>query len=444
MTGKNNLYIVYCVDTEGPLYESLDATFERIYDIFGMSIKPSRKTLLDLQQQKLDVEYKQEIAKVVAPHLLNYNDTWTKIDSILDKIMSRSFRNEYIDSKGNGIIYNWHCINHFGYKSNERHRDIGIGNVFSHYRQKIHEFGNNDSIHWHFHPLSFNRDGHVAATSYDNSMAALHQIICKMVIDYNWFPIVNRAGFHSIRQDSNLFLEQWIPFDYSNQSTYHYDGDEQKDVTNGRFGDWRRAPKEWRPYHPSFHDYQSIGSMRRYTTKCLNIGTRLRILSDYEIREAFDLARNEGKAILSFTNHDFRDMSVDILDVYSRIFSIADDYEDVDMLHCDAKDAMQQYCFKADEVSKNRLMLECTIHNEGALPKLIVKCINGSVFGSQPYLAIKTLDGRYYHDNFDELEYNTSWSYSFDNQTLGIHMVKKITVAANDKYGNSSIESVVL
>lgn len=33
-----------------------------------------------------------------------------------------------------------------------------------------------------------------------------------------WFPLVNRAGMHNERPDSNWFLEQWIPFDASNQS----------------------------------------------------------------------------------------------------------------------------------------------------------------------------------------------------------------------------------
>ena len=135
---------------------------------------------------------------------------------------------------------------------------------YEHYKNIINEFGNLDKIYWHFHPLSFKKEAHICNTSYDNSYDILHKILCRRLIDYNWFPIVNRAGFHAIRQDSSFFLEQWIPFDYSNQATYKQ-MDEQKD--SNRFGDWRRAPKEWLPYHPSFSDYQSVGNMNRYTTK---------------------------------------------------------------------------------------------------------------------------------------------------------------------------------
>ena len=62
-------------------------------------------------------------------------------------------------------------------------------------------------------------------------------------------PSTYRPGFHTIRPDSNWFLEQWIPFDFSNQSTKN-EGN-QPDLIGGRWGDWRRAPNSWKPYHPS-------------------------------------------------------------------------------------------------------------------------------------------------------------------------------------------------
>ena len=37
--------------------------------------------------------------------------------------------------------------------------------------------------------------------------------------------------------------------------------------------------------------------------------------------------------------------------------------------------------------------------------KVVVNCKNGSVFGSQPYLAIRTTKGQYYHDNLYEKEF---------------------------------------
>ena len=42
---KKIVHFVHCVDTEGPLYESLKAKFERIEDIFNVKVSPSKKNL---------------------------------------------------------------------------------------------------------------------------------------------------------------------------------------------------------------------------------------------------------------------------------------------------------------------------------------------------------------------------------------------------------------
>ena len=45
MNKKKIVYIVHCVDTEGPLYESFSAKFERIKEVFNVNIKPTLKNL---------------------------------------------------------------------------------------------------------------------------------------------------------------------------------------------------------------------------------------------------------------------------------------------------------------------------------------------------------------------------------------------------------------
>ena len=78
------------------------------------------------------------------------------------------------------------------------------------------------------------------------------------------------------------------------------------------------------------------------------------------------------------------------------------------------------------------------------MTKLVVKCLKGSVFGSQPYLAVKTKEGRYYHDNFNEREHLNSWEYIFDRATINLESICKLGVAANDKYGQQSITTIEL
>ena len=442
MKKQKKLFLVYCIDTEGPLNESIGATFERLEQIFGLKIEPNESNLQLLQNQKIDIPNKKEVAKVLGKNLLLYNKNWEEIDSMLNQIMSEKYRHEYKDDRGLGLIYNWHCLDHVGYEANPRERDLGYGKVFKHYLNKITEHNCKDNIHWHFHPIAFNKSAATSATSYSNSMYHLHQILLRRVINHNWFPVVNRAGFHTIRQDSSLFMEQWIPFDYSNQAEFNIIDNQQRDLNEGRFGDWRRAPKEWKPYNPSHNDYQIPGQMNRFSTKCLNIGTRLRLLTDNEIEKAFHLASQEGKAILSFTNHDFRDMRKDIEDIYPRIFKIAEKFKDIEVIHSDAIDAMQKYLYSNDEIDQNSLKMDFRLserNSESNSIRLEIETLNGKVFGSQPYLAMKSSSGEYLNDNFDEFTSKKSWSYTFDDQTVDFSELESIKVAANDKYGNTEI-----
>jgi len=439
---NSKLYIVHCVDTEGPLHEPLSATFERLKDIFGIDILPTKKNLRKIQKQELELgEQTEIISKTFSEHLLAYNDSWDKIDSMLDKIMPKKYRCQFPDSNGDGIIYNWHCMDNSGFETNFRRRDTGFGNIFSHYKRKINEHESIDLIHWHFHPLSFNKDAHISNTSYDNSYNVLHQIICRRLINFEWFPVVNRAGFHAIRQDSSFFLEQWIPFDYSNQATYD-DKDDSPD--SYRYGDWRRASKKWIPYHPSHDDYQISGVMNRLTTKCLNIGTRFKLLTDEEIEHAFQDALENGSAILAFTNHDFRDMSIDIKDIYSRIAKIHKKYSDVDTINSDAVTAMKNTFYKEKDMNHEKIEIDLETVIESGVDKIIVTARSGNVFGSQPYLAIKTKEGRYYHDNLNERDHLSTWEYILDENTIMLETIEKIVVASNDCYGDQSIGSLKL
>ena len=79
----------------------------------------------------------------------------------------------------------------------------------------------------------------------------------------------------------------------------------------GRFGDWREH-RYLECYHPSHDDYQEKGNCRRWTAKCLNIGTRARLISEKDIFQAFKEAKFGHPIIVSFANHDYRNMEEDI------------------------------------------------------------------------------------------------------------------------------------
>ena len=204
----NAVYIVHCIDTEGPLYESVDATFERLRDIFQLELEPSSRLLRQLQAGEVPLGgLEAAVQKVVDPSLLAYNDTWDKVDAMLAELMHESFRTEVCDSAGTGWIYNWFCVDHVDYDANPRRRDIGYHNIFEHYSRMMQETGSlEDGLHFHYHPHSFRREAHRCATHWWASSDSLHQVLSRRVIDHGWFPAAHRPGFHVIRPDSHWFL----------------------------------------------------------------------------------------------------------------------------------------------------------------------------------------------------------------------------------------------
>ena len=92
------VHVVHCIDTEGPLYESLEATFDRIKQIWGFELEPSVKNLELLRKKKINLKgFEDEIANLVSPNLLNYNDSWEKLNSMLADISTSEYRNQFLD-----------------------------------------------------------------------------------------------------------------------------------------------------------------------------------------------------------------------------------------------------------------------------------------------------------------------------------------------------------
>ena len=52
------LHVVHCIDTEGPLNETLEATFERIKHIYHIELETSEEKLNKLQNGEIKLDGK--------------------------------------------------------------------------------------------------------------------------------------------------------------------------------------------------------------------------------------------------------------------------------------------------------------------------------------------------------------------------------------------------
>mgnify|MGYP003989011355 FL=1 len=429
------MHIVHCIDTEGPLTEDINETFKRLKVIFQIDIEPSKDNLIKLQNKRINLSgLEDEVATVISPTLLNYNESWKDIELMLKDCMSSEYRDQLLDDFGGGWVYSWHCMDHVGYSDNRRRKDLGYGNVYRYYKNIIEEMeSHQDEINWHYHPLSFDRNPLKCAANYVNSFDVLNNILCRRIIDENWFPTVNRPGFHTERIDIHLFLEQWIPFDYANNYSDTDNG--QKDLIGGRFGDWRRSSRSWTGYHPSHDDYQVVGLCRRIIFRCLNVGTRFKTIKEQHVLEALSDAEKNGVSILSFANHDWRDIRPDVEYIRNIVTTCRKKHPNVNIKFSGAQEAAKDIIFGNEKVNYSKLILKGYFEKS----KFIVEVKQGELFGPQPFLAIKTIDGKYLHDNFDVEIPTKRYSYTFDHHTSDKRVISKIAAASADKYGHYDI-----
>ncbi len=440
--------IVHAVDAEGPLYESLEATFDRLKEVHGIDGLPvNRETIRRLKDGEIPLGGKEAIiAEFLNSHRLLYNDSWEKIDDMMERITSEAFRMELPDSTGGGWIYNWHCMDHVGYVYNPRRRDIGYHNIHDYFSRWVASQPNcRDRIEFHFHSMSTYQDAHRCGTSIAKS-PGIHDILNRRVIERQWFPSAYRAGFQTERPDIHHFLEQWIPYDLSSMALDDPSIlEESIDLRDGRFSDWRLAPPDWSIYHPHHDNYQLGGNCRRWIGRCLNVMNRIASIDQAEMDKAFARAQSGRPTLVGISGHDFRDLGAEVDTIRELIDTAQAKYKDVSFKYCDIVEAFRiasgEFEVAADT---DPLELEISLHREPSddVPHMVVTTKKGKVFGPQPYLAIETMSRRFIHESFDFSPSGDRWQFAFYHETLPLDDVRRIGVAANDAYGNRWIDVI--
>ena len=435
--GCGKVYIVHCVDTEGPLNESLEAAFQRIEVVSGIRLSPSKETLKKIQNKQLELDgYEEILATAFSERIMAYNKDWSYLDAMLDNLTSKEFRQKYADPNGNGWQYTWFIMDHVDYEDNPRSKITGYNSIWNHYKEyyRLHCI-EEDEFQWHVHPANAYNSGNHCGVSYWNSPHVL-QSLCHRLIDGGVFPLAFRAGFHTERADSHWLLEQYIPFDFSNQAikTAKVE-DKQIDLAGGRFGDWRRARSDWGWYHPSHSDYQTVGTCNRIIFRCLNVGTRLRLITQEEVDKAFQRAGEGKDTILAFCDHDFREIKYDVEEVFDYVKCSASKFPDVAWENATAAHAAKKVTgiryeeiniiTETEQIGRNRVKINIETNIES--------------FGIQPFFAIKMRGNIYRAEQLDiQIPYK-KWSYVFDDDTIYADDIELIGIATNSKCGSGAL-----
>jgi hypothetical protein len=408
----SNLFLNFCIDTEGPLVETIGATFKRVKDIFGISLEPSVENLKKIQLQQLEnIESSVlvKMADVFSENRLNYASDWNEIKRRMDKALDPDFRQKFTDKAGQGLIYNFYVADFTGFKTNPRQKCIEPHGIYDFYQNHYwNSIAQQDGRYWHYHHVPQSGACHEWGRCLSTS-GEYDRIMARNLLERDFLPSVFRAGGHVEREDFSFWLERWFPFDFSNHSI--------PGKKLSVWDDWTRAPQSWQPYHPDFYDYQIEGKMRRSIFRCLDIDTREYCLDEEEVEKAF-LEALEKPTILSLYTHDYRDVVGEVEYAMDIIKKIHKKYSQVNVLH--------QRSLSAARKVVNITAKSPEFKFDYKKPFLTIQC-NTPIWGTQPFLAYKTFDGEMHHDNLlrtgQQGEYRYYFSKPEDVEIFGIGVI---------------------
>jgi len=422
---SGSVHFVLSMDTEGPLYESTEACFERINFIFGLNLSPSEATLRKLQNREIDLGGQEDaIQRMIAPNVRDWLGNWRDVLDNVRFCMTPDYRRQLVDDRGRGLVFNWFICDWIGFENNPRQKPMGVNNVFSEYWSLFADHRADNPMYFHHHSKPFSGASHHPCRNWSNENSHITKISANL-LEFGHFPACVRSAI--MAPDINLFFEQYFPFDLSNGAGWSSDG--QPDIASNRWVDWNGAPDDWSLYRPDIRDYRKPGALSRTIGRCLHIGGRSGNITRSELVRAFGKAEKGENVVVGCQAHDHSPMAkfseyFDLMNMVRREFP-----------------TVKYYNSSAVEAFRSALGLEAgtppnlSVWFDGT--SLFVEC-DKDIFGSQPWFCFKTKDQRYLWDNLDWLQPRL-WRYIFDKFTMPLESIERLAVGTADKAGNIGV-----
>lgn len=332
--------------------------------------------------QTIDTEA-QPIALV--PYTANLNLFDFLPGQLVDRVTSGAGRSTFRDSFGQTAVYTWLLLSDEFYCASTGGDCAAVYTVMEPYIDQARNWG--DAIGWHYHNLGWsdlNGDGRwfwnqlqtFNGTTYgdvtDRSLA--EKILAYVVIEKRFYPSLFRSGWGWENNDFSIWLDDIVPFDFSNFSPLRYPQRRPDSIDN--VYDWSRAPRGWSYYHPDPLDYQVPGNMQRYIFRTSND------FGDFE--RAFATADSGRDQMIVTYTHSYNDG--DGLD-YSMFWQeLQSRYHCVPFKFVSALEGARAILGLSDTAQPN-----ITVNREFDR----FRVVSDKPLYSFPYGAAKTADGRY-------------------------------------------------
>lgn len=346
-------------------------------------------------------------------------DNWDSLGEAIRKLTTE-VRNRFRDSFGNPLKCSWGILDWAGYSLDDpefrrRGHVSELHGIWNFYRKNIltdsHLESTGDGIYWHYHHPP--KDGSWGWNDNWNDSLWHEYIIAKRMLDFGFFPAVYRAGKYVENNDNSLWLERWIPFDFSSISP-----------VKREFCDWSRAPADWSPYRPSDADYQRPGAMKRLIARSLPVAAKggSGTLREEEIDKAFREAKEKGTALFSFHSHDYYKS---IHDDFAVACGMVEKISRVYHMRWKFSNALEAIRHYVEPMSGD---LSLRLERDGLRVRITS---NHAIFGEMPFVVFEYMNGEV--RRVDVAKDGAGWALTIPDD------VRCIAAGAADGYGNTDV-----
>ena len=346
-------------------------------------------------------------------HPTVFLDTYSRTSGPVKDVMASSFRNSHKDSYNNPFKITW-----FFEMDKFYHESRYVGGAPFTYTGTFSALENNwsseraqwhDEYAYHHHFMEWNGSDYwdqvTSSINYDYHYDAINYSL----LEKGFMPATYRGGW--VWEDNYLsknLLEQYIPFDYTNDNNFSY---------------WSGAPSSWVPYHPNRYNYKQTGNMDRLIVRCLSNPddfTQANVNSALAEAESIN-----GAVIFSYSFHNRDDMAGIIDDVHSKLQNASSNYG-IPFEYTSSTDAVQSVQGWTDRTAPG-----LTIYKQGSYFYLES---TESLWDDRAYIAYETTSGAYKRKGTTYLGSNT-WRFYIPSYEGPV----KIAAGASDAYGNTNV-----
>lgn len=358
-------------------------------------------------------------------------NSWEAVNSAFQYGCTENYRLRYPDSENKGLKFSLFCISWSGFKSNPVKRDFGWHTIFDNYKHffktEMQRWG--DELYWMYNHPPESGIGNEWGLDWLQNTHYLN-ILNHFIIDRGYFP--NCVEVPTERNDTSHFLENYIPFDFSNRNSnknnldsINADGKRTGDVLN-----WTRSPADWSHYHPDPNDYQQPGNMHRTLFRIVDIQSIVHMLQEVDIELAFQRCQEGHDTILCAYEHDFRDRYEVIMErMIAPVHQLNKRYPEIKVIYETAANAARKVC----GYNLNPAQLNLTLSQQTNELRISTK---EPIFGREPYTCLYIpSQQRYIHIPLVQIGY-TTWQLP----QLGFYEDGIIGIGVNDQAGYSHVK----